>query len=359
MKKIICYLLVVMLMLPLVGCNKGEKTDFDPIAEFGSDELYVYNWGEYIGENTIDEFERRYNVTVHYKTFDSNEEMYTTLLGGDSYDIIVPSDYMVERLIKENMIQKLDISLITNIDNIADNLDSPNYDPDHSYSIPYFQGTVGIVYDTTKVDPQEVEEKGWDILFDSKYAGQVYMYDADRDNFMPAMKALGFSLNTNDPNEIQQCYDLLMKQRKEVNPGYVTDEVNDDMINGLKALAVVYSGAASYIISENEDMAYCEPYQGTNIWSDAMCIPSNAKNVKLAHAWINFNLEKEVAIDNSLCVGYTSGNKLALEELSNGEFKDISSYNIRTGYQLDEEYHDDESLKKTLGELWTHVKAGN
>ena len=176
---------------------------------------------------------------------------------------------------------------------------------------------------------------------------------------MPAMKALGFSLNTNDPNEIQQCYDLLMKQRKEVNPGYVTDEVNDDMINGLKALAVVYSGAASYIISENEDMAYCEPYQGTNIWSDAMCIPSNAKNVKLAHAWINFNLEKEVAIDNSLYVGYTSGNKLALEELSNGEFKDISSYKIRTGYPLDEEYHDDESLKKTLGELWTHVKAGN
>ena len=133
----------------------------------------------------------------------------------------------------------------------------------------------------------------------------------------------------------------------------------DDMINGLKALAVVYSGAASYIISENEDMAYCEPYQGTNIWSDAMCIPSNAKNVKLAHAWTNFNLEKEVAIDNSLYVGYTSGNKLALEELSNGEFKDISSYKIRTGYQLDEEYRDDESLKKTLGELWTHVKAGN
>lgn len=358
MKKIICYLLVALMTISLVGCGGKEKSDFDPIAEFGSDELFVYNWGEYIGENTIDEFERRYNVTVHYKTFDSNEEMYTTLLGGDCYDIIVPSDYMVERLIKEGMVQQLDLSLITNIGNIADNLSSPNYDPDHSYSVPYFQGTVGIVYDSTKIDPQEVESKGWDILFDTKYAGQIYMYDADRDNFMPAMKALGYSLNTTDEKEINECYQLLLKQRKEMSPGYVTDEVNDDMINGTKSLAVVYSGAASYIISENPDMAYCEPYQGTNIWSDAMCIPSNARNVKLAHAWINFNLEKDVAIDNSITVGYTSGNQLALNELIDGAFSGISSYNIRTGYELDEEYHDDELLKKTLGELWTHVKAG-
>ncbi len=166
-------------------------------------------------------------------------------------------------------------------------------------------------------------------------------------------------MNTENLDEINEANQWLIDLHETMDPAYVTDEVNDAMINNEKDLAVVYSGAASYIISENEDMAYCEPYQGTNIWSDAMCIPSNAKNVKLAHAWINFNLEKEVAIDNSLYVGYTSGNKLALEELSNGEFKDIRSYKIRTGYPLDEEYHDDESLKKTLGELWTHVKAGN
>jgi len=359
MRKLLVLLLTGLMVLSLAACGEKKKSDFDPIAEFGSDTLYVFNWGEYIGEDTIAEFEKRYNVTVKYNTFDSNEEMYTALVGGDVYDIIVPSDYMVERLIKEGLIQKLDLSAITNIGNIADGLASPDYDPNHEYSVPYFQGSVGLIYDTTKISQEEIESKGWDILKDTKYAGEIFLYDADRDNFLPALKALGYSANTTNDEEINAAYEWLIDQAKTMSPSYGTDEINDDMIDAKYSIAVVYSGAAAYIMSENEDMEYCEPYQGTNVWSDAMCIPTNAKSPKLALAWINFNLEKEIAVGNSEYVGYTSGNQAALEELSSegGTFDGISAYTPRVGYEKDEEYHDDNALKAKLAELWVKVKA--
>lgn len=357
MKKLLVSVLAICLGLTLFGCSGGDggKSEFDPIAEFGSNELYVFNWGEYIDESNIEAFEKKYNVTVYYKTFDSNEEMYTAIVGGDKYDIIVPSDYMVERLIKEKLIQKLDLSLITNIGAIADGLKSPDYDPKHEYSIPYFQGSIGIVYDTTKVTMEELEEKGWNILLDTKYAGEICMYNADRDNFLPALKALGYSVNTNNDEEIQNAYQWLLTQKKTMSPAYVTDEVNDIMINGDKTLAVAYSGAAAYIMSENEDMGYYEPKQGTNIWSDAMCIPASSKNVKLAHAWINFCMEEEVAEKNSIAVGYTSGYQAVLDKLAETEFEGINAYLPRVGYDKDEEYHDDNVLKTKLAELWNQV----
>ncbi|MDO4499876.1 MAG: extracellular solute-binding protein [Erysipelotrichaceae bacterium] len=360
MKKLALCLLSVLMILSLGACSKKEnKSDFDPIAEFGSDTLNVFNWGEYIGEETQKAFEEKYNVKVNYKMFDSNEEMYTSMIMGDSYDVIYPSDYMVERLIKEGRIQKLDTSLITNIDKIADGLASPDYDPAHEYSIPYFQGSVGIAYNKNMVTIEELEAEGWNILVNPKYKGQIFVYDADRDNFMPAFKALGYSMNTTDEAEIEAAYQWLLNQAKTMEPAYGTDEINDDMINGNYALAICYSGAASYIISENDEIGYYEPKQGTNVWSDAMCIPTDAKNVKLAHAWINFNLEKEVAMDNSIYVGYTSGQKEALAELSaeGGEFDGIEAYTPRVGYELDEEYHDDNVLKEKLAELWVKVKA--
>ena len=357
MKKLTVLLLSVLLLVSFTGCGKKEEgnKDFDPIAEFGTNELYVFNWGEYIDEANIAEFENRYNVKVFYKTFDSNEEMYTAIVGGDKYDIIVPSDYMVERLIKEDMIQPLDLSLITNLGNLADGLKSPDYDPQHAYSVPYFQGSIGILYDTTKVTEAELEEKGWNILLDTKYAGEICMYNADRDNFLPAIKALGFSVNDNNEENIQKAYEWLLQQKKTMNPAYVTDEVNDIMINGEKTLAVAYSGAATYIMSENEDMGYYEPKQGTNIWSDAMCIPKTSTSQKLAHAWINFCLEPEVAKANSLYVGYTSDVQSVIDELSETEFAGINAYKPRVGYELDEEYHDDNILKTRLAELWNQV----
>ena len=352
----------MMSLFCFVGCtDKKESSDFDPIAEFGSDELYVFNWGEYIGEDTIEGFEEKYNVRVNYKMFDSNEEMYAAIVGGDKYDVIYPSDYLVERLIKEGMIQKLDLSLITNIDNIEDSLKSPSFDPNHDYSIPYFKGSVGLVYDTTKVTLEELEEKGWNILLDEKYKVQIAMYYADRDNFLPAFKALGYSCNTTNPDEINEAYNWLLTQKKTMDPIYVTDEINDMMILSEKAIAVVYNGAAAYIMQENEDMSYYEPKQGTNVWSDAMCIPSTSQNVKLAHAWINYNLEKEVAIDNSITVGYTSGNQQAYDELTaeGGDFYGNCAYTPRVNYELDEVYSDDNELKKTLAELWNEVMFSN
>ena len=357
MKKLLLMLITVLLLGTLAGCSSNEKSDFDPIAEFGSDELYVFNWGEYIGENTIEEFENKYNVKVYYKMFDSNEEMYTSLVGGDSYDILVPSDYMIERLIKEERIQKLDLSLIPNANVLAEGVKSPDYDPNHEYSMPYFQGSVGILYDTTKVELSELEAEGWNILVNPKYKGEIFMYDADRDNFLPALKALGYSVNTTDEKELEEAYQWLLNQAKTMSPAYVTDEVNDEMIAGNKTLAVVYSGAAAYIMSENPDMGYYEPKQGTDIWSDGMVIPANAKNVKLAHAWINFNLEKETAIGNATYVGYTPSNAEALEELAATDFAGISAFIPRVGYELDEEYHDDVKLKEKMAEMWVNVKA--
>ena len=358
MRKILVSLLALLMVITLSGCGGGgEKTDFDPIKEFGSNELYVFNWGEYIDPDNITEFERRYNVKVTYQTFDSNEQMYTAIVGGDKYDIVVPSDYMVERLIKEGLIQKLDKSLITNINAIADGLKSPNYDPNHDYSVPYFQGSIGICYDKTKVTLEELEEKGWNILLDTKYAGEIVMYDADRDNFLPAFKALGYSVNTTNEDEIQKAYEWLLQQAMTMKPAYQCDEVNDTMINGEKTLAVVYSGAAAYIMMENENMGYYEPKQGTNIWSDAMCIMADSKNVKLAHAWINFCMEEEPASKSSIFVGYTSAYQAVLNKLSNTKFEGINAYTPRVGYELDEEYHDNIVLKTKLGELWVHVKA--
>lgn len=360
MKKLLTILLTLLMLIGLAGCgSKTEKSEFDPIAEFGSDELCVFNWGEYIDEENIKEFENRYNVTVVYKMFDSNEEMYTAVVGGDKYDVLVPSDYMITRLINEGMIQKLDLSLITNIDVLAEGVKSPVYDPNHEYSIPYFQGSVGIVYDTTKVTLEELEAEGWNILKNPKYADEVCMYNADRDNFLPALKALGYSMNTTNEAEIEEAYQWLLEQKAAVNPAYVTDEVNDIMINGKKTLAVCYSGAATYIISENEDMGYYEPKEGTNVWSDAMVIPTTSTNVKLAHAWINFCLEDEMAKASSIWVGYTSNNQNVLDELSSegGEFEGINAYLPRVGYSLDESYTDDVQLKAKLGELWTHVMS--
>ncbi|MBQ7223904.1 MAG: ABC transporter substrate-binding protein [Erysipelotrichaceae bacterium] len=367
MKKFLLSVLTVLLVISMAGCSKDNNNN-NGSKEFESNELYVFNWGEYIDEENIKKFEAKYGVRVYYKTFDSNEEMYTAVVGGDKYDIIVPSDYMVERMIKEKMIQPLDLSLITNIGALAEGVKSPDYDPKHEYSVPYFQGSVGIAYDKNKVSLEELEEKGWSILADPKYAGEVYMYDADRDNFLPALKALGYSVNTTSTKEIEDAYQWLLKQKQDVKPDWVNDIINDYMIgtDGVsdKALAVVYSGAATYIISENENVGYYEPKQGTNVWGDAMCIPTTCTNVKLAHAWINFMLEEEVAEANSLWVGYTSSVQAVIDKLSGegGDFYGIESYTPRVGYPKDEEYHDDVTLddgtklKTKLAELGVKVK---
>ena len=353
MKKLIAALLLLCLsLLPLAGL-----ADFDPVKEFGSDTLNVYNWGEYIDMQVIYDFEKEYNCHVNYSYFSSNEDMYIKQKA-NSYDVIIPSDYMIERLIKEGRLQPIDKSVVTNLDQLYEGVRNLPFDPDNTYSVPYLWQNVGIVYDKTRVDPAKVEEKGWDIFLDPEYEGHVYMYDSERDSFMVALKALGFSMNTENEEEIQAAFEWLRSMDKAVHPSYVTDEVIDSMANGEKWIALVYSGDAAYILSQNPNMAFCAPKQGTNLAVDCMVIPEDAKNPGLANLFINYIIDYDNSVRISAEVGYASVNARALEELSGpgGDYEGNEAYLPRTGYEADEMFHDNETLRKELSELWIKVK---
>lgn len=353
-------IVAVCVCLGLYGLNtlrSSSKSNFDPIATYGCDTLNVFNWGEYVGEKTISNFEDRYNVKVNYSVFASNEEMYTKLLGGDDYDVLIPSDYMIERLINENRLRKIDKNNIPNLASITEGVKNLPFDPDNTYSVPYFWGSVGIIYDKTKIDPVDVETQGYNVLKNTKYKGQIYIYDSERDSFMMALKALGYSMNTENDKEINEAYQWLLELKTTMEPVFVTDEVIDGMINNEKNMAVVYSGDAAYIQMENPNMAYFEPLEGTNQWSDAMVVPKNAACPLLAEEFINYNLEYEAAYDNSNYVGYTSGVDKVKHDLETGEYADSSAYIPRTGYALDEVFVNNEAMKKKLSELWIKIKA--
>ncbi len=356
MKRILAVLLIC--VLTFTGCASGNKNS-DAISKYGSDTLKVYNWGEYVGEDVIRNFEKQFGVKVIYELFDSNEMMYTKIQTGDSYDILVPSDYMIERLIQEDRLSKIDKSLIPNLSNLAEGVKNLPYDTNNDYSVPYFWGSVGIVYNHNNVSKEVVEEQGFNILKNTDYKGKLYMYDSERDSFMVAFKALAYSMNTENQDEINKAYEWLKELNDTMEPVYVTDEVIDNMANGAKDLAVVYSGDAAYILSENEDMSFYMPSEGTNIWSDAMVIPSNAPNPKLAHEFINYILSYEASLDNSSTVGYASSNKQVLEEMSSegGDYYENEAYLPRVGYEKDEVFKHNEILKQKLTELWIKVKA--
>lgn len=357
MKKLVALTMAAAVLL--AGCGGSGASAEDAVEKYGSDTLKLYNWGEYMGEDLISNFEKEFGVKVITEYFDSNEMMYTKLQGGDSYDVLVPSDYMIERLMAEGMLRELDHSLLPNLSNLAEGVRNLPYDPDNSYSVPYFWGSVGIVYNHNNVDPAVVEAQGYEILRNTDYKGRIYVYDSERDSFMMALKALGYSMNTEDEAEIQAAYEWLMDMNNTMEPIYVTDEVIDGMITGSKDIAVVYSGDATTILEENEDMSFWMPSEGTNLWSDAMVIPANAENPLLAHEFINYVLTYEASMGNSEYVGYASSNQEVLDELSSegGLFADNEAYLPRSDYEKDEVFQDNPVLKKTLAELWIKVKA--
>ncbi|MDO5407913.1 MAG: extracellular solute-binding protein [Eubacteriales bacterium] len=320
--------------------------------------LHLYTWGEYTGENVIPRFEELTGAKVIMENFESNEQMYIKVANGESYDILVPSDYMIERLIQEGYLQKLDPDKITCMEDLVEDVKGMPFDPENEYSVPYFWGTAGIVYDTTKVDIEDLEREGYNIFLNPKYKGDIYLYDSERDSFMMALKALGYSMNTSDPEELQKAYDWLVQCVETMEPEIVTDEIIDNMAQGRKALGLIYSGDASYVMSENEDMGYFMPETGTNLWSDAMVIPANAKNPDLAHEFINYVCSYEGAYDNSSYVGYTSANREVLNELSGpgGDYEGINAYIPRTDNDMDEVFVFDEETRKVLSNLWSKVK---
>ena len=352
------------LVLAVVGGTVGARLSQQhksaaAVEKYGSNVLKLYLPGEYLGENVISDFEKQYGVRVIVENFDSNEMMYTKLMAGDRYDVIIPSDYMIERLMNEDFLQPLDKSMIPNMENMSDAVLGMSYDPDNTYSIPYFWGSVGLVYNHENVDPAVIESEGWEVLRNTDYAGHIYIYDSERDSFMMAFKALGYSMNTEDPNEINDAYEWLLQMNNTMSPVYVTDEVIDGMMNGYKDIAVVYSGDAAVVLDENEDMSFYMPSQGTNIWCDAMVIPANAENPKLAHEFINYMLTYEAAFDNTETVGYTSPNAEVFEEMTSSEdlYADNAAYLPRSGYEKDEMFHDNQTLMRELSKLWIKVKA--
>ena len=352
------------LVLAVVGGTVGaslsqQHKSAAAVEKYGSNVLKLYLPGEYLGENVISDFEKQYGVRVIVENFDSNEMMYTKLMAGDRYDVIIPSDYMIERLMNEDFLQPLDKSMIPNMENMSDAVLGMSYDPDNTYSIPYFWGSVGLVYNHENVDPAVIESEGWEVLRNTDYAGHIYIYDSERDSFMMAFKALGYSMNTEDPNEINAAYEWLLQMNNTMSPVYVTDEVIDGMMNGYKDIAVVYSGDAAVVLDENEDMSFYMPSQGTNIWCDAMVIPQNAENPKLAHEFFNYMLTYEAAFDNTETVGYTSPNAEVFEEMTSSEdlYADNAAYLPRSGYDKDEMFHDNQVLMRELSKLWIKVKA--
>ena len=325
-------------------------------GKFAGQTLHIYNVGEYIGENIIADFEKETGAKVVLDLFDSNEQMYIKVANGESYDILVPSDYMIQRLIEEKLVQPLDYTLLDCMDLLNDEVKDLDYDPGNVYSVPYFWGTVGIVYDKTKVSEDNLKAEGFNIFKDEKYKGDIYLYDSERDSFMMALKALGYSMNTSNETELKEAYNWLVECVETMSPEIVTDEIIDNMAQARKALGLIYSGDATYVMSENENMGFFLPEEGTNLWCDAMVIPSNAQNVELAHEFMNFISRYDKAYDNSSYVGYTSPNVEVMDELSESDFAGINAYIPRSDNANDEIFHYDEATRKIISNYWSKVK---
>ena len=356
-KTIMGVMAVVLILISTIGfaIHGGLKSNEKP---YQGQTLRIYSPGEYIGENIIPDFEEMTGARVVLELFDSNEQMYIKVANGESYDILIPRDYMIERLISEDLLQKIDMDQVSNMDFINEDVKGLPYDPENEYSVPYFWGSVGIVYDTTKVNEEDLEKEGYNIFLDEKYKGDIYLYDSERDSFMMALKALGYSMNTESEEELQAAYEWFEACVTTMEPEIVTDEIIDNMAQGRKALGIVYSGDAAYIMSENETMGYYEPMEGTNVWCDAMVVPTNAENVELAYEFMNYLCNYDAAYDNSDFVGYTSPNEEVMDELfgEGGTYEGINAYIPRSGYEMDESFVYNERTRKIISNLWSKVK---
>ncbi|MCH4889796.1 ABC transporter substrate-binding protein [Acidaminobacter sp. JC074] len=300
MKKILVLFLVAVMAISMISCQSKDEV------------VYVYNWGDYIDENIIDMFEEETGIKVVYEMFETNELMYTKLKnGGNQYDVCVPSDYMITKMINEDMIQKIDFSKIDQYENIGSEYKGQAFDPNDEYSVPYFFGTNGILYNTDMVtDPVD----SWNILWDEKYAGQILMNNSQRDSIMVALKLLGYSMNTTDENELEEAKQLLLDQH-ELVLAYVVDNGKDMMLNEEAAFLVTWNGDAITLMGEKDNLAYAIPKEGSNLWIDSMVIPKDAGNVENAHKFINFMLRPDIALLNTDYVGYSTPNTKAFEML--------------------------------------------
>ena len=297
-----------------------EVEDYDYYQKFQGQgiEIDVYNWGEYVANDSVnfldvnEDFEALTGIKVNYTLFSSNEELYTKLRsGGTNYDVIVPSDYMIGKMINEGMLQKLDFENIPNYKYIDEKYKNENFDPNNEYSVPMYWGVVGIIYNTTMVDEEDLS--GWDILWNEKYADNMLMFSNSRDAFALALLDLGYDFNTTDQMEIEEAAGHLRAQKPLVQ-AYVMDEIYDKMEGGEAAVAPYYNGDAVLMMDVNEDLDFFIP-ENTSIFIDSMCIPTGAKNKEAAEMYINYMCESTVAAANSYYVGYSTPHMGAMELL--------------------------------------------
>lgn len=302
MKKLTPLVLAIALTLAmLAGCSDGSK------PKDGEDKgtVNVYNWGEYIDMDLLKEFEQETGIRVNYRTFESNEQMYSVLKqGGVSYDVVIPSDYMISRMISEDMLEKINFDKIPNISLIDESTRGMEYDPTGEYSVPYTWGTVGIIYNSSMIDE---EITSWSALFDERYAGQILMIDNPRDAFGIALKYLGYSQNSTDEAELGEAFDLLVAQ-KPLLQQYVMDAVFDKLESGEAAIGTYYAGDYLTMLENNEDLRFVLPVEGSNKFVDCMCILKDASNMENAEAFINFMCGTEASLRNAEYIGYTSPN---------------------------------------------------
>ena len=341
MKKKLFLILIISAALIFSGCG-GEKRET----------LNVFNWGEYIDEDLIRSFEAETGIKVNYETFSTNEDMYVKVKsGGSSYDVLIPSDYMIEKMSKEGLLQELDFSKIPNFSNISPMFQDLVFDPDNKYSVPYFWGTVGILYNTEQVD--DVVDS-WDILWNEKYANKILMMDSQRDSLAVALKKLGYSMNTRNEAELEEAKQELIKQKPLVL-AYIVDEIRDKMLSGEGAVAVAWSGDAMDVILSGETFDYVVPKEGSNFWIDAMVVPANAKNPDAAHKFINFMTDPENAAANSEYIGYSTPNEAALELLPDEMINSDVAYPSQEVIDNCEIFRDPGEFISVYNRIWTEV----
>lgn len=313
MKKSLALLSAAALTLGLLsGCGGSNSGDAKDPGTADKGVVNVYNWGVYIDESVLEDFTAETGIKVVYDTFESNEAMYGVLKNeGASYDVVIPSDYMISRMIEEDMLEPLNFDNIPNFEDIDPALKNPDYDPENLYSVPYMWGLLGVIYNTTLVDETPTS---WDIMFDEDYAGQILMFNNSRDAIGIALKELGYSYNTTDENQIKEAIDLLIEQKPLVQ-SYVMDDIFEKMQSGSAAIGAYYYGDFLTMQEVNPDLAFCLPEEGTNLYVDAMCIPKNAENKENAEAFINYMCSTQAGLKNCEEIWYSTPLLSVREEL--------------------------------------------
>ncbi|MGE7622011.1 ABC transporter substrate-binding protein [Viridibacillus sp. NPDC096237] len=309
MKSLVRYTVGIILVCAILmyAASVMDKTS----GKSGKDILTIYNWGEYIDPDLLKQFEKETGIHVIYETFDSNEAMMTKIeQGGTSYDISMPSEYTIEQMEERKLLLPIDYKKIPNIKNIDDDFLNLDFDPKNKYSVPYFWGTVGIVYNPTMLNGQNFDS--WDDLWDPSLKGKVILVDSAREVLGVSLNSMGKSLNSIDTDELQAATDKLIKLAPNVK-AIIGDEVTQLMVNGDASVALTWSGQAADMMNENADLTYNVPSEGSNLWFDNMVIPKTSKNIEGAHKFINFMLDPEVAAQNADYVGYSTPNKAALK----------------------------------------------